>query len=111
MGEPSDLLGLDGKGAWRHHVIRSLCRCLDGFTREERGVRTKSGEVCSSSALPKGSEGQQRDSHPQAGPSAESEVFITRMYSFCNKNVNVYIIICTEQLYSVPHLSSENTLG
>lgn len=41
MGEPSDLLGLDRKGAWRHHVIRSLCRCLDGFIRGERVSQNK----------------------------------------------------------------------
>ena len=72
-------------------------------------VRTKSGELRASSTLPKGSEEQQRDLRPQAGPSAATEFFTTRTYSFYNKNVNVYISICIEQLFSVPHLS-ENTL-
>lgn len=65
-------------------------------------VRTKPGELCCSSTLPKGVEEPQRDLHPQAGPSAASEFLTTRMIPFYNKNVNVYISICTEQLFSVP---------
>lgn len=119
MREPFDLLGLDRKGTRRHHVISSLCRRLDHFSREwkvnqktKKWIRRTSGGLSSNSALPTGRQEEERDSHTlrpallqHVNSLQECITFITRMLK-CTVITHIWI----ELNFSAPPLPSENTL-